>query len=190
MQLPEYGRYVVEMIKHLRTLPSKTERQRCAEAIVTVMTNIHPELREQPDYMQCVWDHLAYIGEYSLDIDYPYPINRMGNAATLPDRLQYPKRRINRMQYGLLIESFLARLATMEEGEAREEMLSQMANQMKQTLFNWNRDAMDHEKIASDIDFYTGGKVHLDLSKFRFGAVHTLPRQDTANRKPNKLKKK
>ena len=37
--LPEYGRIVQEMVDYAKTLPEKTQRQACAEAIVGVMAS-------------------------------------------------------------------------------------------------------------------------------------------------------
>ncbi len=187
MVLPEYGRCVFDMIRHLRTLTDKAERQLCAESIANIMASMHPELREQPDFMQCVWDHLAYISEYSLDIDYPYPVTRMGNEAARPEPLRYPENAIRQRHYGHIIEEMLKSLAGMPEGDERDTLLHMVANQMKQSLFNWNRDAMDNEKIAADISMYTDGKVSLDLKTFRFGAVHTMPRTDVVRKKKRSI---
>ncbi len=186
MPLPEYGREVFEMIKHCATIPDRAQRQRCAETIVGVMANVNPELKEQPNYKQLVWDHLAYIADYKLDIDYPFPITKLVGDAAKPSPLKYPSTNIRQRHYGHLIESFLKRLAEMPVGKRRDEMLADIANQMKQSLFTWNRDVMDDEKVASDIAAYTHGNVKLNLANFRFGAVHCLPRQDA----PRKKKKK
>ena len=93
---------------------------------------------------------------------------------------------IGQRQYGFLIEESLRQLAEMPEGEERDEMLALVANQMKQSLFIWNRDAMDEEKVAMDIERYTHGKVQLDLDNFRFAPVQTLPRQDGGKKKKKK----
>ncbi len=186
MPLPEYGREVFQMIKHCTTIPDRRQRQRCAETIVGVMASINPELREQPNYKQLIWDHLAYIADYKLDIDYPYPITKLVGEAAKPTPLKYPTNRIKQRHYGHLIESFLKRLAEMPEGKERDEVLAMIANQMKQSLFNWNRDVMDNEKIAADIAEYTHGNVELDLRDFRFGSVRCMPRQDTIRKKKRK----
>ncbi len=186
MKLPEYGRYVSEMVKHIATLPTKDERQRCAEAVVSVMASLNPQLREQPDFMQQVWDHLAYIAEYKLDINYPYPITRLDDATSRPCPLSYPANRIEQRQYGHLIEASLAQIASMEEGEERERLLGMVANQMKQSLFTWNRDAMDNEKVAADIEAYTQGRAKLDTGSFRFAPVHELNQQAEGKRRKKK----
>lgn len=183
LQMPEYGRSVQEMIEYAVALDDREERQRCAEAILGIMSNMQPQLREQPDYKHRIWDHIAYISGYRLDIDYPFEITRLDDEAQKPRPVAYPMKNIWQRQYGYLIEEALRQLAEMSEGEERDELLALTANQMKQSLFNWNRDAMDEEKVASDIAHYTDGKVTLDLSEFHFALVQTLPKQENKKKK-------
>lgn len=186
LQMPEYGRGIQDMVMYAVSLPTKEERQRCAEAIFGVMSNMQPQMRELPDYKHRIWDHIAYISNYQLDIDYPCEINRLGEEAPKPEPVKYPMKNIRQRQYGYFLEESLRQLAEMPEGEERDDMLALVANQMKQSLFIWNRDAMDEEKVAADIERYTRGRVHLDLSTFRFAPVQTLPRQDGPRKKRKK----
>ena len=186
LQMPEYGRGIQQMIEYAVMIEDRAERQRCAESIFSVMMDMQPQLREQPDYKHRIWDHIAYISNYRLDIDYPFEITRLGYEAQKPEPMKYPMKEIRQRQYGHLIEEALKLLAEMPEGEARDELLAQVANQMKQSLFIWNRDAMDEEKVESDIAHYTGGKVKLDLENFHFAPVQTLSRQDGGGKKKKK----
>ena len=181
--MPEYGRGVQDMIEFAVGIEDREERQRCAEAIFSVMINMQPQLKEQPDLRHRIWDHIAYISGYKLDINYPFQITVLGEAASKPQPLKYPMKKIGQRQYGFLIEESLRQLAEMPEGEERDAMLELVANQMKQSLFTWNRDAMDDAKVAADIERYTKGNVHLDLEDFRFAPVQTLPRQDGKKKK-------
>ena len=188
LQMPEYGRGVQDMIAYASALPDREERRKCAESIFNIMVNMQPQLRELPDYKHRIWDHIAFISGYQLDIDYPCEITHLGEEAQKPRPVPYPMKEIQQRQYGFLIEESLRQLAEMPEGEERDEMLALTANQMKQTLFNWNRDAMDDEKVASDIAHYTKGRVQLDMANFRFAPVQTLPRQDGTGGKKRKRK--
>ena len=144
--MPEYGRGVQDMIIYATSLPEKEERQRCAETIFGIMLNMQPQLRELPDFRHRIWDHIAYISGYQLDIDYPCEITHLGEEAEKPTPLKYPMKDIRQRQYGYLLEESLRQLAEMPEGEERDAMLSLVASQMKQSLFIWKREAMDEEK--------------------------------------------
>ena len=69
--MPEYGRGIQEMVDYAVTLTDRDERQRCANTIVTIMGNMFPHLRDVPDFKHKLWDHLAIMADYKLDIDYP-----------------------------------------------------------------------------------------------------------------------
>ncbi len=184
--MPEYGRGVQDMIAYAVAIPDREERLHCAETIFSIMLNMQPQLHEQPDYKNRIWDHIAYISGYQLDIDYPCEITRLGEEAEKPTPLKYPMKNIRQRQYGYLLEESLRQLSEMPEGDERDQMLAYVANQMKQSLFVWNRDAMDEAKVAADIERYTQGKVKLDIANFRFAPVQTLPRQDGGRKKKRK----
>lgn len=166
--------------------PNHEERQRCAEAIMDIMVNMFPEIREQPDYEQLVWNHIAYISEYKLDVDYPCVITRLDDDSAKPEPISYPQHNIKQRQYGHFLEESLYKLAEYPEGDERDELLDMIANQMKLSLFNWNKDSMDNEKIAQDIDRYTKGQVQLDVDNFHFNAVQCLPKYDYLKKKKRK----
>ena len=183
--MPEYGRVIHDMVRHAMSISDKEKRQRCAQSIIEVMANKQPELRKQDDFRKKLWDHLAYLSGYQLDVDYPYPVTRLDAETSRPTPLSYPAKQIRNRHYGYLTELFLDQLEKMEPGNERTALLSLMANQMKQSLFDWNRDAMDAGKIASDIARYTHGSVNLDISEFKFRNV-----VQSSQPHPGKKKKK
>lgn len=186
LSMPEYGRAVQDMVMHALTIDDRQKRQQCAQTIIDVMANMQPALREQPDYLQKLWDHLAYISNYQLDVDYPYPVTRLDGENVTPEQLAYPKKKIRNRHYGFLLEQLLTHLATMPEGEERDELVQLIADQMKQSLFDWNRDAMDEEKIASDLARYTDGRIQLDIDNFSFGKVVQGMQQGSGKKKRRK----
>lgn len=186
LSMPEYGRAVQDMVNYALTLEDREERQRCAQTIVNVMANMQPAMREQTDFKHKLWDHLAYISGYQLDVDYPYPVTRLDSESAKPVPLSYPQTRIRNRHYGHITEMFLEHMATMPEGEEREELTALMANQMKQELYDWNRDSMDAENIASDIARYTDGRVRLDVANFKFDNVIQGGQQSTGKKKKKK----
>lgn len=180
LPMPEYGRGIQNMVDYALTIQDRAERQRCANTIVAIMGNMFPHLRDVPDFNHKLWDHLAVMSNYQLDIDYPYEITPATTLHAKPKPLAYPMKRIHYRHYGYLLESLLKKLKDMDEGPERDALVRLVANQMKQSLYNWNKDAMDDEKIASDIAHYTDGKVKLDLNTFHFAALQTRPLGGTA----------
>ncbi|MBQ2596114.1 MAG: DUF4290 domain-containing protein [Bacteroidaceae bacterium] len=186
--MPEYGRGVQDMVELAITIPDREKRQACANAIVAVMARLQPEPAGQEDYRQKLWNHLARIAHYRLDIDYPVEILPEEEAAEHPAPLHYPMKRIAQKHYGALVESSLRYAASLPEGPERETLVQMVANQMKQDLFVWNRDAMNETLVAEDIERYTRGEVKLNLDDFRFAPVGMPSASQLAGVKKKKRK--
>lgn len=167
MLIPEYGRTIQNMVDYAVTIEDRAERQRCANTIIAIMGNMFPHLRDIPEFKHKLWDHLAVMSDYKLDIDYPYEITQKSSFVRKPDPLSYPMKKIRFRHYGYLLETLIKKLMEMPEGPESEELTMMIAGQMKRSLGNWNKDAMDDEKIAADLALYTNGNVRLDMERFR-----------------------
>lgn len=165
LKLPEYGRLVQSMVDHAVTIADKHERQAYAEAIVQVMIGLNPKMSDVPDFQHKIWDHLAFMADYKLDIDYPFEIHEQEVNQIPPPKLSYPKSHIRFRHYGHLIEKAIDKLSNMEDGPARTEYVRLLANRMKRNLADWKGDGVQDSKVARDIAFYTDGKVDPDFSE-------------------------
>lgn len=166
--MPEYGREVQSMIDYAVTLEDRDERQRCANAIVAIMERMFPQAAGTPDFEHKLWDHLAIMSGFRLDIDYPCDISQAGKIAEKPAPVEYPMKKIPVKHYGYMMFELFDKLKTMEDGPERDELIRVTANQMKRNLRQWSNGSADDEKVASDLAAYTGGRVQLDLDTFEF----------------------
>lgn len=187
--MPEYGRGIQEMVEMAIGLPTKKEREKCARAIIAIMARIQPQHSGQADYEQKLWNHLARISRYRLDIDYPVEIVSEEDVYAHPKPLPYPMKNIRSRHYGYLIESSLNYAKTLPDGEEKDALVALVANQMKQNLFVWNRDSMDDRLVAADIARYTHGEIQLDLKQHRFAAVGYPTQQTMINTQRRKKKR-
>lgn len=169
--MPEYGRAVQMMVDMAVRLESKSERQRCANTIVKIMSGIQPSQASKEDQEHRLWNHLARISHYQLDIDYPVRIVPQEDVQAHPEPLPYPMKAIKRRHYGYLVQQALDYAKTIDDGEKRRFVTESIANQMKQDLFVWNRDSMDDELVAQDIARLSEGMLQLDLDDFSFDPV-------------------
>lgn len=182
--LPEYGRTIQEMVDICVKIEDRAERQRCAESIVSIMTTMNPNVQQQPDYEHKLWDQLAILSNYQLDIDYPFEIVKPEEIAAKPKPLKYPMHRIRYRHYGHLTEEFARRLKEMPDGADQKTLTSMLANFMKRSLYNWNRDAMDERKVRTDLEHYTDNKATLS-DDFHFASVSNghLPGSNASKKK-------
>jgi hypothetical protein len=166
--MPEYGREIQKMVDHAVSLTSKAERQKCAQTIVKMMETKVPQLRENADYHQTLWDHLYLMSHKELDIDWPFDVTAAEKLHDKPQPIQLPKDHIKLRHYGKLIEELFEKLKSMPAGEERDMLTYYTANQMKRDLTTWGHGSMDDEKVANDLAYYTDGVIQLDLNSFKF----------------------
>lgn len=163
--MPEYGRAVQQMVEHCKTLQDKSERMRCAKSIIKTMSSIADQTTDKEDFQKKLWNHLAFIAGYELDIDYPVDIERADDEDARPERLNYPQKRIRMRNYGSIVEAFAKHLKDMECDPKQKELTLLIANHMKRDLSNWSIDSLSDERVVDDLEDYTNGKVQIDLKK-------------------------
>ena len=169
--LPEYGRNVQQMVDHCLTIEDRKERTRCANTIINIMGNLFPHLRDVDDFKHKLWDHLAIMADFKLDIDYPYEIIRKENLHTLPDKVEYALTPIHYRHYGKTIESMIKVAEDMPEGPERDYLISLLANHMKKLYLAWHKEGVEDEKILKDLREYTRGKINLNPETYKLREV-------------------
>ena len=167
MELPEYGRSVQNMVDHALTIEDREERQRCANTIVNIMGGMFPHLRDVPDFKHKLWDHLAIMSDFKLDIDYPFEIVKREELEMKPGKIAYPDKAIRYRHYGRFLESMIKKLSEMEEGEEKQALLQLLAVQMKKNLNNWNKEGIEDQKIVDDLREYSNGAIDLKVENLR-----------------------
>ena len=187
--MPEYGRGVQMMVDMAVQIEDREERQRCAQTIVKIMSGLLPSTTSKADEEHRLWNHLARIAHYKLDIDYPVNIVPQEEVQAHPSPLSYPMKPIKRRHYGYLVEQALDYAKTIEDENQRRFITECVANQMKQDLFVWNRDSMDNALVAQDIERYSDGKLSLNLDEFSFDTVGESSLQHSEGGKKRKKKK-
>lgn len=166
--LPEYGREIQQMVDYAVGLPDREERQRCARAIITIMDRMFPESKNVEGHERKLWDQLAIMSRFQLDIDYPFDVTSASQMAQKPEPMPYPMKKIPVRHYGAMLFEAFEILKTMEPGRERDELVKLTANQMHRNLMQWSHGSSDGEKVASDLARFTDGKIQLDLDTFKF----------------------
>ncbi len=188
LALPEYGRNIQQMVDYCCTIEDREERNKCAYTIIQTMGNLFPQLRDETDYKHKLWDHLAIMSGFNLDIDYPYEVVKEENLETKPERVDYHLDRIKFRHYGKIIEQMIGRACDYPDGEEKDALVMLIANQMKKLIFQINKEDVDDAKIFKDLAYYSHGQIRLDV------ATHSLhefkeapaPQQPTGKKKKKK----
>ena len=185
--MPEYGREIQKMVDYAVSLTDKAERQSCAQEIIRMMETKVPELHDNADFEQTLWDHLYLMSHKQLDIDWPFDVTTAEKFQNKPNAIPLPQEGMRMRHYGKLLEQLFEKLKSMPEGEERDALAFYTANQMKRNLMTWGHGSMSDEKVADDLARFTDGRIQLNLSTFRFDRIDTIV-PDSGNGKRKKKK--
>ena len=177
LPMPEYGRAVQEMVEYAVTIPDRAERQHCANTIINIMGSMFPTLRDVPDFQGKLWDHLAFMSDYTLDIDYPCEITRLEKTKQIPDHINYPAGDIRYRHYGHLLPSMVKVAVSMPEGPERSQLVRLLAVQMKKDLLTWNKEMVSDERIADDLAYFSHGRLNLQEGDLNVTFAQAPPQQ-------------
>jgi len=160
--LPEYGRNVQNMIAHAMEIADRTERNRAAQAIIEVMGQLNPHLRDVDDYRHKLWTHLFVMSDFQLDVDSPYEIPKQEVLNEKPQLLEYPKSSIRYGHYGKYTQSILETAKATEVPAEKEYLKNTMANFMKKQYLSHNNDAVENNVIAEHLKELSKGELILE----------------------------
>ena len=181
--LPEYGRNIQQMVDHCLTLEDKEERTACAHTIIKTMHTLFPSQGNAEEYRRKLWDHLAIMSNFALDIDWPYEVIMPESLNSQPDPVFYGANDIRHRHYGKTVELMIDRAAAMEPGEERDTLILLLANHMKKLMLAVNPEGVEDAKIFKDLLHMSHGAINLNPSDVHLHEFKAAPA-------PSKKKKK
>ncbi|MFA9290070.1 MAG: DUF4290 domain-containing protein [Solirubrobacteraceae bacterium] len=162
--IPEYGRYIQNMINHCLSIEDKEKRNNCAKSIIEVMGNLNPHLRDVPEFQHKLWDQLFIISKFKLEVESPYPISSPDIFIAKPDKLKYPTRDLKYRFYGVTIKKMIKEGVKWENEEKKQALFFAIANQMKKNYSIWNRDKVEDSVIFDNLLELSNGEINLKLN--------------------------
>ena len=162
MLLPEYGRNVQKMISHAMEIENRDERNSASKAIIEVMGQLNPHLRDVDDYRHKLWTHLFILSNFELDVDSPYEKPDLEILYEKPTLISYPKGKIKFGHYGKYTETILNHTTKEEDEATKKHLVNRMANFMKKQFLAYNNDAVENNVIAQHLSELTRGELTLE----------------------------
>ena len=178
--IPEYGRHVQLMINQILETQDREERNKMAKAVIGIMGNMNPHLRDVPDFQHKLWDQLFIMSNFELDVNSPYEKPQKEVLAQKPDRLTYPQRNPKYRFYGNNIKSMINVTSNWEDGDLKSALVYNIANHMKKCFLNWNKDTVEDKVIFDHLADLSNGALKVPESK--------LPLTDSSEFLKNKVK--
>ena len=163
--IPEYGRHIQKMINYASTRETKEERNKLANAIISVMGNLQPHLRDVADFQHKLWDQLFIMSDFKLDADSPFekPSKEILNAK--PEPLGYPQNFPKYRFYGNNIKIMIDEAVKWDSGEMKDALVLTIANHMKKCFLNWNKDSVKDQVIFDHLYELSETKIDIRDSK-------------------------
>ncbi len=197
LHIPEYGRHFQKMVDHAVAIEDREERNKVAKAIISVMGNLQPHLRDVPDFQHKLWDQLFIMSDFKLDVDSPFPITSKEVLQARPEPLDYPQNHPKYRFYGNNIKRMIDVAVKWEKGDLRSGLEYAIANHMKKCYLNWNKDTVedsvifDHLKELSDgqIDLAGNGENLTESGQFLKNR-HSRSNRNTGGKKNHRNRKK
>ncbi|MBT8265635.1 MAG: DUF4290 domain-containing protein [Bacteroidia bacterium] len=159
--IPEYGRHLQKMINYATTRETKEERNKISKAIIDVMGNLQPHLRDVPDFQHKLWDQLFIMSDFKLDADSPYELPSKEELQARPKPLKYPQNHPKYRFYGNNIKTMIDVARTWEDGDMKEALNFTIANHMKKCFLNWNKDTVEDGVIFQHLFELSDGEINL-----------------------------
>ena len=159
--IPEYGRHIQKMINYASKRETKDERNKLANAIISVMGNLQPHLRDVADFQHKLWDQLFIMSDFKLDADSPFekPSKEILNAK--PEPLSYPQNFPKYRFYGNNIKIMIDEAVKWDSGEMKDALVLTIANHMKKCFLNWNKDSVTDQVIFDHL--YELSETNIDI---------------------------
>ncbi|WP_370089435.1 DUF4290 domain-containing protein [Ekhidna sp.] len=163
LKLREYGRNVQNLVAHLKTIKEKEERNKKAATLVELMKMINPDLGNDNESDQKVWDDLHIISNFELDIEGPFPKPDPSVLDRKPERLKYYSNEIKFRHYGRSVELLIDQAVAMEDPKEQEGAVVAIGRLMKGFFQTWNKESIEDEQILKNIKRMSDNKLDINI---------------------------
>ncbi|MEI6575083.1 MAG: DUF4290 domain-containing protein [Bacteroidota bacterium] len=180
--LAEYGRTLQSTVEYLLGIEDRDLRTKCAKTVVNVMAQLSPQVKDNGDYKQKLWDHLYIISDFKLDVDAPYPAPSREVLIAKPEKIKYTVKNLRYGHYGKNVENMIKQTAALEDSPEKAVLIKNIANHLKKTYLLWNRDAVADEVIYAQLSELSGGKINLD-TETRLNNTNDILAQNVVKKK-------
>jgi hypothetical protein len=179
--IPEYGRHVHQMVDQALAIKNREDRNKMAKAIIGVMGNLNPHLRDVPDFKHKLWAQLFIMSDFKLDVDSPFDIPLEEDYKnSKPSKLNYPQTYPKYRFYGNNIKKMVDIAISWDDGDLKNKLVLNIANHMKKCFLNWNKDSVEDNVIIDHLSDLSNGRLSVSKS--------SLPLTDSSEFLKNKIK--
>lgn len=189
MMISEYGRNIQKMVNFAIAEPNRERRTVLANALISLMGSLNPQLRDVADYKHKLWDHLFIISDFKLDVDCPYPLPTRESVFRKPDLMNYPQSKIKFRFYGKNIVKMIEAATELEDGSMKTTFINLIGSFMKNACKSWNAETLSDEEILAHLEMLSEGKIRAEDNEnveFRTANFGNNPNNQNRNNNNNR----
>jgi len=157
--LPEYGRNIQKLVEYAMTIEDRERRNIAAQEIISILGNMNPHLRDINDFKHKLWDHLALMSNFELDIDSPYPTPNKETFESKPKTLPLHTTEIKYKHFGRIIGVLIKQAAEIEDEKKKNALVEVITNHMKKSYLMWNKEIVSDDVIFESLRELSNGKL-------------------------------
>jgi len=185
--LKEYGSNVQKLVDHIVKIDDRAKRTLYAHILIELMRQIHPNMRDNQDYTNKLWDDLYIISAFELDVDSPYPPPSAESLGKKPLTVGYNQHNLIYRHYGRNIDLLLDKAVNTENEEDRLAFVSYIFRLMRSFFNTWNKDNPEDHVLLGQLEQLAKGKLKTEIDYIRKnGPVDASPKDRNSNQERNR----
>lgn len=188
--IPEYGRNIQRMVEFAVSIKSRDLRNQVAQAIINVMGQLFPHLRDEENYKHKLWDHIFIMSDFKLDVDSPYPKPSPQQFQEKPEMVNYPSNNIKYGHYGRILEQTVKAVVDFPEGEEKDRLVQDLANMMKRMYITGAESNINDKVVIKQLKEFSGGKINWNEEWTLINSSELVPAQAVQSKRRKKPTKK
>ncbi|PWJ60182.1 uncharacterized protein DUF4290 [Dyadobacter jejuensis] len=182
ISLKEYGSNVQKLADQIVRMEDRAKRTLYAHILVELMRQIHPNMRDNQDYTNKLWDDLYIMSGFELDVDSPYPPPSKELLGKKPLTVGYNQHNLSFRHYGRNIDLLLEKAIQVEDPEDRLAFVSYIFRLMRSFFNTWNKDNPEDHVIIGQLERLAKGKLAEEIEHIKTkGPVESTPKDRNTN---------
>lgn len=177
LRIKEYGRNIQQLVQHLKTVKDLEKRDKIAERVVNMMAQTNPQHKNNPEFIQKLWNHLYQIADYDINLSAEITVKNPETEKKALPELTYPQTNPKYKHYGKGIELMIQEALKLE-GEKKEAYTKLILAYMKSAYRNWAKDNVNDDNIYADLEMMSNNQLTVDRTQ----RIYSSPSGNNNNR--------
>lgn len=175
--MKEYGSNVQKLADQITSMEDREKRTLYAHILVELMRQIHPNMKDNQDYYNKLWDDLYIMSGFELDVDSPYPPPSKEVLGRKPLKVGYNQQHLNFKHYGRNVELLIEKAIQTEDKDDRLAFVSYLFRLMRSFFNNWNKDNPEDNILINNLEAMAKGHLKEEIDYIRKnGPVEASPK--------------